>query len=64
MDFEALRKDWLQTPSEERNCKSHILVQSFSHMCVGIFGQVSMEDKVEMIGIDRDLVHNLLLLVV
>ena len=42
----------------------HVVIKSFSYVGISIFWQISMEYKVEVITIYRNLVHNLFLLVI
>ena len=63
VDLETLQKHRLQALREECNGKPQILVERLLNE-VTTLRQVSMENKIEAVRVDRDLVGNLFLLVV
>ena len=63
MNFEPLEKYRLQALSEEGHSKSQVLIQRFLDKIVSL-GDISMENKIEAIWVDRDLMCNFVLLVV
>ena len=63
MNFEPLEKNRLQALSKEGHSKSQVLIQRFLDKIVSL-GDISMENKIEAIWVDRDLMCNFVLLVV
>ena len=63
MNFEPLEKNRLQALSEEGHSKSQVLIQRFLDKIVSL-GDISMENKIEAIWVDRDLMCNFVLLIV
>lgn len=64
VDFEALKQHWLQALREKCHCEFKIGRQCFFDVQISSLRQIPMEHKVEVVGVDRHLVSDLVLLVV
>ena len=64
MDLKALLKHGLKAIGEQRDCKSHILIQGFLCLCVGCLGNFSVENEIERVVVYADLVRDKVLLVI
>ena len=64
MDLKALGEYRMKTFCKKGDRESHVIIQSLSNMSISIFWKISMENKIEMITINRNLVNNFFLLVI